>query len=358
MSDISISILVPIFNVERYLDQALASIAAQTFTDIEVLCINDGSTDGSRDIIQHYLDTDPRFRVIDKANSGYGASMNLGLSQARGEYIGIVESDDFIDPTMFEVLHDAATRFSAQVAKANFLFYWSKPYPKDQFEELYPPSMCNRVINPQTEHDIFYLKPSIWSGLYLKSFLDDNDVRFLETPGASYQDFGFSTKGWISADRIVLIHEAYLHYRQDNEQSSVNNPGKVYCVNDEYEAAEAYLTDRPAKAAYLRPVLTKMKYDSYMWNLERIAPQFRPEFVARMQEEFRAEAQAGTIDWDLFEPWKKAALQKLLRSQEDFLITQEAGGHHGYVAKALHYLKSGGPAMLARIVKNKLMKKG
>ena len=82
MSEPTVSLLVPIYNVERYLRECLDSARAQTLDDIEVICINDGSTDGSRAIIQEYLDADPRFRVIDKANSGYGASMNMGLEAA------------------------------------------------------------------------------------------------------------------------------------------------------------------------------------------------------------------------------------------------------------------------------------
>lgn len=77
----AISILVPIYNVEKYLHQCLDSLQAQTFSNFEVICINDGSTDGSRQIIQEYLDKDERFTVIDKPNSGYGSSMNQGLKR-------------------------------------------------------------------------------------------------------------------------------------------------------------------------------------------------------------------------------------------------------------------------------------
>ena len=81
-----LSVLVPIYNTERYLEQALDSLRAQTFGDVKIICINDGSADSSRDIIQKYLDLDSRFRVIDKPNSGYGASMNRGIAESRGEY--------------------------------------------------------------------------------------------------------------------------------------------------------------------------------------------------------------------------------------------------------------------------------
>ena len=90
--------LVPIYNVERYLQRCLDSAAAQTLENIEIICINDGSTDLSPAIIREYMERDARFVMIDKANSGYGDSMNRGLDQARGEYVGILESDDFMAP--------------------------------------------------------------------------------------------------------------------------------------------------------------------------------------------------------------------------------------------------------------------
>mgnify|MGYP000450017110 FL=1 len=92
-----VSLLVPPFcNVERYLRVCLDSAVAQTLNDIEIICINDGSTDSSPDIIREYMEHDPRVKMIDKANSGYGDSMNRGLEMARGEYVGILESDAYV----------------------------------------------------------------------------------------------------------------------------------------------------------------------------------------------------------------------------------------------------------------------
>lgn len=122
----AISLLIPIYNVEKYLRECLDSVLAQSFTDFEAICINDGSTDSSRAIVQEYLDADSRFRVIDKANSGYGASMNQGLDAATGEYVAMLESDDAFTPDALEVLHDLATTHNAQAVKADFWFYWSQ----------------------------------------------------------------------------------------------------------------------------------------------------------------------------------------------------------------------------------------
>ena len=99
-----VSILIPCYNVEKYIRQCLDSVVNQTLKDIEIICINDGSTDSTLDILRKYENRDNRIKVISKHNSGYGASMNIGLETAKGEYVGIVESDDFVEPNMFEKL--------------------------------------------------------------------------------------------------------------------------------------------------------------------------------------------------------------------------------------------------------------
>ena len=103
-----ISIIVPIYNVRAYLPQCLDSIIAQTFSDVEIICVDDGSNDGSENIVDEYAAGDSRIVAIHKPNAGYGAAMNTGLDAATGEYIGIVESDDCITPEMYERLYNLA----------------------------------------------------------------------------------------------------------------------------------------------------------------------------------------------------------------------------------------------------------
>src|SRR5574344_757344 len=105
-----VSILIPIYNVEKYLEQCLESVCNQTLKDIEIICINDGSTDSSLKIIKDFQKNDDRVVLINKKNSGYGDSMNKGLEKATGEYIGIVESDDFIEKDAFEKLYSLAKK--------------------------------------------------------------------------------------------------------------------------------------------------------------------------------------------------------------------------------------------------------
>ena len=348
----SVSLLVPIYNVERYLRQCLESARAQTLEDIEVICINDGSTDGSRDIVEEYL-ADARFRVIDKPNSGYGASMNRGLDEARGRYVGILESDDFLDPAALEEMLRLARSHDADVVKADFYLHWSVPALRDEAFRFVSPSMAGRVMEPLDDLRIFYRKPSIWSALYRADFLKANGIRFLETPGASYQDSGFNFKVWACAHRVILTERAYLHYRQDNEASSVNSPGKAYCVCDEYDEMDRFLRGRPDLPAKLRPVMLKMKYDSYMWNYERLSSELQGGFLARTAQEFKGHLDRGELDLDLFEPWKVEDLRRIVDDPAAYHRRRARLAKLGRAGKALHYLGMGGPGMLAEIARTR-----
>jgi len=117
-----ISIIIPIYNVNKYLRECLDSIINQTLKTIEIICVNDGSTDNSLEIIKEYI-YDNRIIIINKNNSGYGDSMNQGLNIASGEYIGIVESDDFIDINMFENLYKITKKGDIDIIRSNFYLF-------------------------------------------------------------------------------------------------------------------------------------------------------------------------------------------------------------------------------------------
>lgn len=349
-----VSVLVPICNVERYLEECLDSLAAQSFTDFEVLCINDGSTDGSRAIIQSYMDADERFRVIDKPNSGYGASMNMGLANAIGEYIAILESDDFFEPNALELLVDAAERNQSDVVKADFYLYWSTPQERDELFRIVDEQEVGRTMRPIDDLAIFFRKPSIWSALYRSSFLRDNGIDFLETPGASYQDAGFNFKVWASAARATFIADPILHYRQDNEKSSVNSAAKVYCVCDEYASMTSFVNDRLDGDQRLTGILECMKFDSYMWNYDRLSGDLRGDFIVRASSEFADDLDKGLVDFRLFDPWTAADLRLLVSDPERFCELHERAAGGGALGAVRRLLALGGPALVLKTVAHKL----
>lgn len=349
-----VSLLVPIYNVEKYLRECLDSAKSQTLSDIEIICINDGSTDSSPDIIREYMQADSRFKIIDKANSGYGASMNQGLDAACGKYIGILESDDFFEPDALEKLVNAAEAAEAQVAKANFWFYWSTPEEKNELFELVTAPMTGHVVNPHKETEIFYLKPSIWSAVYRKDFLEQNGIRFLETPGASFQDSSFNFKVWAMADRVVFLQDAILHYRQDNESSSVNSPAKVYCICDEHAEIDSFLSSHKELAS-LREVEEGIKFDNYMWNYERLTEPLQREFIQRFASEFSSDKSKGYLNEAVLGEWRAGELAALIADPTYYharRAAQQISG--GKFAKAKCYFTVGGFASLAKAISRKV----
>lgn len=319
MDSPKVSVVIPCYNVEKYLHQCLDSVVNQTLRELEIICVNDGSKDSTLSIIEEYAAKDSRIRIIDKPNGGYGESMNRGFDLATGEYIGIIESDDYAEPDMFEKLYACAKQYDLDVVKSGFFFYFSKPAERNVPNPIASPVTRERTFCPTRDFgskmemvEFFNIKPTIWSAIYRKDFIRGNDIRFHETPGASYQDASFNFKVWTCAKRVRLMEECFLHYRQDNEASSINSPGKVYCICDEYEEMERFLETRPLEKGILEPIMIRIKYDSYNWNYERLSEPLQAEFIRRFHDDFKKHQTDGSLQKDYFEWYKWNSLHKIL----------------------------------------------
>lgn len=326
-----VSIVVPIYNVEKYLRQCLDSVVNQTLKDIEVICVNDGSKDSSLDIIMEYVNKDSRVKVIDKENSGYGHSMNCGFDMASGEYIGIVESDDYAEPDMFEKLYSCAKENDLDACKSGFFYYFSVPEERNTPAPIASVVMCKNVFCPTTDFkslreqiEFFNIKPTIWSAIYKKDFIRENNIRFNETPGASFQDASFNFKVWALAKRVRLMEECFLHYRQDNENSSVNSSGKVYCVCDEYAEMERFLDEHLELKGRLDIVKNALKYNSYIWNYERLSEEKAHEFLLHASKEFKRDMLAGVCIKDAYPWYKWNSLNFIIDNPEEFHKVRQA----------------------------------
>lgn len=304
-----VSVLVPCYNVESYLEQCLDSLVSQTLEDIEIICINDGSTDSTLDIITSYAQRDARIRVIDKPNSGYGASMNEGLALATGNYIGITESDDFASPEMFKKLYTKARRHDLDVVKSNFFNYYNG---EDHKEETFRGFRYRRVFDPGDTPHILAATPSIWAALYRRSMIEGAQIKFNETPGASFQDGAFVLKCWFAARRAYLMPGAFLHYRNDNPHSSVKSSAKIYAVCQEFASTDAFMRSDPARYKKFVAELNGHRFNTYRWNYNRIAPEYYKEFAQRMYDDMLAIDQRGELLKEGFFPDNWELVQELL----------------------------------------------
>lgn len=317
-----ISIIVPVYNVQNYLRQCMDSLLNQTFTDFELICLNDGSTDSCLSILEHYAKKDARIRLINKENEGYGKTMNRGLAEAKASYVGIVESDDFVKPEMFEKLYDAMIKRSVDLVKCNFYKYTTEDGEDIDYSHEYPEEIYGEVLEPIDHPDLYMAHSSVWAALYDKRFLDDNNIRFNETPGASFQDIAFHFKVLSSAKKMAVIQDALLYYRTDNLMSSVYSPYKVYCICDEIHVAEQYIREQDKKRQRkLWPILMKKKFYDYRWNRSHLAAVFQFAFFEKMVSEFRADYAEGKfeeVEWTL--PAHKVELENMLENPFAFFM--------------------------------------
>ena len=308
-----VSVLVPVYNVKTYLRECLDSLVAQTLDDIEFVCIDDGSTDGCSEILDAYAEKDARFRVIHKGNSGYGASMNVGLRAARGEYIGIVESDDFAAAEMFSSLYEVAKEQEAEVVRSNF---WETAASGSKFHEELAGHPYGEIFCPmERDPELLLALPNIWSAIYRRSFLLEHDIWFHETPGASFQDLSFSFLVISSAQSYFLVREAYLHYRTDNAGSSVYSKGKVFCVSDEYDYMESFL-QKHGGSAEQHAWAVKLFFQHIVANESRIAPAYWGRFWMRAIGQLMQAHREGWFEHELTKDPQRWLMQRLSVRQE------------------------------------------
>lgn len=311
-----VSVIVPAYNAEKYLDQCIQSLINQTLNEIEIICVNDGSTDRTEEMLQWYKNKDNRITVISKKNTGYGHSMNIGIERAKGEFIAILESDDFAKTCMLENLYNEAKSNDVEVVKANFVAYqrnWEVP---EEFLEILKECDYYKVVNPVKQQDIFYVQSSIWSAIYKRQFLLDNNIKFVETPGASFQDTSFAFKVWAKAKRVYFVKEAYVYYRMNNTESSSLSPDKVFCVCDEYEEIERFL-EMNSDLKLMTPFLIT-KFRIYMWNYRRMANKYKFAFVAKMFEEFASAREKQLLRKEGWTNEEWNYLQLLLSNMNEF----------------------------------------
>ena len=283
-----VSIVIPIYNVEQYLRECLDSVINQTLKEIEIICVNDGSTDGCLDILQEYAQKDDRIIIIDKANFGYGHTMNRGFEKATGEYIGIVESDDYVDLHMYEDLYKIAVKNELDVVKADFhrFVYEENKIKLDLNKVARDAANYNRVYRPFDNPEVFRFIMNTWSGIYRTDYIRQYNIDHNETPGASYQDNGFWFKSFVHAERIMFVDKPYYMNRRDNPNSSVHNKNKVYCACDEYKYIKAYLEQFPELNERFNNMYYLKMYHTYMFTYNRIGEEFRREFLSVFSRNF------------------------------------------------------------------------
>ncbi len=251
-----VSVLLPSYNVAPYIRQCLESVLAQTLSDLEILCMDAGSTDGTKEILEEYVSKDERIRLFHSEKKSYGYQMNIGIREAKGEYIGIVETDDFVEPDMFKTLYWAAKRNDADIVKsARFERYEFENSETLDLPICYLPGdrQSNVALLPDEDPMVHRWDSYIWNGIYRTSMLRDQQVLFRETPGAVFQDISFFHLSMNAADRVVYVRNPLYHNRKHRPGASTWNLDCVhyFCNEYRYLFASGRIKESRRKSIYL-----------------------------------------------------------------------------------------------------------
>lgn len=203
-----VSIIVPVYNVEEYLERCLDSLVNQTLKDIEIIIVNDGSTDGSKEIIQKYLNKYKNIVYLEKENGGLSSARNYGIPYAKGEYIGFVDSDDYVEITMYEKMYNKAVEEKSDMVECDFI--WE--YPNKKIEDI------GKIYSGKKEA-IVEARVVAWNKIIKKDIIEKTKITFPE--GLRYEDIEFFYKIVPYLDKISFVKETLVHYIQ--RESSIAN---------------------------------------------------------------------------------------------------------------------------------------
>lgn len=252
-----VSAIVPCLNMREYIEDCLESIINQTLSEIEILVVDAGSTDGTLDILNRYKQSDKRIRLIHSTKKSYGYQVNLGIRQAVGEYIAIVDADDRIASDMYKVLYEEAVFSEADYVKGiaksfytvsdDFTYYMPlRQFPGKEYQK----GKIHMI--PAGRTDLLTKDNFLWYGIFRREFM--KSIYFHESPGAAFQDLGALLQTQMKAQKAIYLEDAFYEYRQDNAMASNHNPKGFQFVWEEYSWAEQFIIEasKEWKAAFYR----------------------------------------------------------------------------------------------------------
>ncbi len=255
-----VSIIVPVYNAEEYLDKCIKTLREQTLEEIEIICVDDGSTDKSLEILQKCAKEDERIKVLEQTNKKQGAARNAGIKIATGEYIGFVDADDWVDLDFFEKLYNAAKKYESDISMGTNVRIGGGKKTKKRLEIL--KEICVSTVQEKFDISKVAKNPCPTNKIYKREFLISNNLFFPENMFC--EDKLFVTQAVYYAESLVAVPDVnYFYYRNPN--STVNSRGKHHLktlLKDKEQAKSDVLNFLKAKNAEIR--------DKEFWALKKI----------------------------------------------------------------------------------------
>ena len=250
----TISLILPVYNVEEYLPKCMDSLIAQTYTNLEIILINDGSTDKSGELCDYYKSKDKRVKVFHQENAGVGKARNVGLDNATGEWIGFVDPDDWVNPDMFEKLLNAAVQNEAQVSACGYLKYSGESFIHDRSFPNAPEKIpCVEAMEYIFNHQCY--EGVLWNKLYRRSLIEGAKIRF-NTGFYACSDEAFIVDVMLSGKSLAYVPEALYHHIKRDGSITMSFKEKRLAALKAWE----YIIDRLSPVSDYLAHLARFRY--------------------------------------------------------------------------------------------------
>lgn len=275
-----VSVIVPVHDVRDFLRVSLDSILASSHSELEVIAVDDGSRDGSGEILDEYAAKDSRVKVVHQENAGAGPSRNLGLSLARGKYVAFVDPDDFVAVNQFERLVEVAEETNAQIVGAGFSRYDASGKTKVSETRIkWRVRDLPRVFSAADAADRLFATflPAPWNKLFRRDFIVENKLAFQSLPRSN--DLSFSFTALALADRLTVVDETLYCYRMGRVGGAQNSSAaRPTCIIDAYRQLKdnlerAGILPRFAKG-FVRMAASSLCYTLSMLADDKVAREF------------------------------------------------------------------------------------
>ena len=247
-----ISIIIPVYNVEKYLEQCLKSLINQTFKDIEIICINDGSTDNSLEILEAFQKQDERIKIINKQNEGQGIARNEGLKIAKGEYISFIDPDDWVEQGMYEFLYNKFLETNAQIIRFNYRSFDEEKQISDKPHNFRIEQagyfklniQDNSIYNWKNVENLNFEKVElqVWNRIFSNKFIKENNLHF--APFKHSEDNIFTISALFLADKILYVEKVFYNYRVRNNSSLNRASNEYFSVFKNVELIKDFLIEK------------------------------------------------------------------------------------------------------------------
>lgn len=285
-----ISIIIPVNNLENYIRKSLDSVVKQTLKEIEIICVDDGSTDSSLKIIKEFAKNDSRIILLEEETKGQAFARNVGIERATGEYIGFVDGDDWVDHSMFEKMYENAKRLNSEITMCSTKVFDEYKQSLSEDNDYYNLNIFDKSFDDKTFSHldipelILDVNVAVWNKIYSREFLQKINAKFKE--GYIYEDLPFFYETFLKAEKVSLIRDFLYFYRTNRFGSTMSNVKRkildriemVALTYDMFKALPYYEEIKIKLVAWL--------IDDLFHRYTLVNQKYKKEFFFRMKKTF------------------------------------------------------------------------